>query len=83
MLHDKTDGGAMNAAAETMIELLGLTDRKRRRFFVMEGATGHKIRACFFQRHIPLNHIHDVETVEQILNEAFWNQVNSAPARNK
>jgi len=72
----------MHTATEAMVELLGLADRKRRGFFVVKGAAGHKIGTCLFKRHVPLDHIHDVEAVEQILNEAFWNHVNSAPAHN-
>ena len=46
----------------------------------MERAAGHVIGTCFFQRDVTLDHIHDVEAVEQILNEAFWNHPGSAPA---
>jgi len=63
----------MCAATEAMIELLALADRKRRRFFVMKGTAGHVIGASLFQRNVTLDHVHDVEAIEQILNEAFWN----------
>ncbi len=36
VFHDETDGCAMRTATETVIELLGLTDREGRGFFVME-----------------------------------------------
>ena len=82
MLHDKTDGSAMSATTKAMIELLGLANCKRRGFFVVERTAGNIIGACLFQWDVSFNHIHDVEAVEQILNETFWNHVNSAPARN-
>ena len=35
--------------------------------------------ACFFKRNVTLNDIHNVETVEQIMNEVFWNQFLAPP----
>ena len=73
VLHHKPDRRTMRPAAETMIELLGLTDGKRGRFFAVEWTTSDKIRSCFFERHIALDHVHDIETIEQVLYETFWN----------
>jgi hypothetical protein len=28
-----------------------------------------------------LDHVHDVETIEQVLNETFWNQVSTLLSR--
>jgi hypothetical protein len=63
----------MRAAAEAVIELFGLADGERRGFFVMEGTAGDEVGAGLFEREITLDHIHNVEAIEQILNEAFWN----------
>ena len=38
ILHQKTNSGAVCATAEAMIKLLGGTDRKAGRFFIMKGA---------------------------------------------
>ena len=73
MLHDEADSGAMRATTETVIKLLALADGKGRGFFVVKRAAGNKISAGFFERHIALDDIHDVEAIEQILNETFWN----------
>jgi len=74
LLHDKANRRAMHPAAKAMIKLLGLTDGKGRGFFVMERATGDIIRTRFFKGHIALNQIHNIQTIQQILNETFWNQ---------
>ena len=39
----------------------------------MEGTAGDEVGTGFFERHIALDHVHDVEAIEQILNETFWN----------
>ena len=41
--HEKTDGGAMGATAETVVELLIGADGKGGRLLVVEGATGLKV----------------------------------------
>ena len=77
VFHDEADRRAMCATTEAMIELLGLADRKRGGFFVVEWTAGDKIRAGLLERHVALDHIHDIETIEQVLNETFWNQVST------
>jgi hypothetical protein len=44
----------------------------------VERAAGDVICASLFERHITLDHIHDIETVKQILNEVFWNHASTA-----
>jgi hypothetical protein len=39
---------------------------------------GDEIRTGFFERHIALDHVHDIETIKQILNEIFWNHASTA-----
>ena len=82
ILHDETDGRAMRAEAEAMVELFALTDRKGRRFFVMEGTAGGVVGTRFFEWHVTLHHIDDIEAIEQILNETFWNQTRP-PSRSR
>src|SRR5450759_2181431 len=78
MLHDKAYCCAMHTTTEAMVKLLGLTDGKRGRFFVMKRAASNVICTGFFKGHIALNDVHDVETIKQILNETFWNHASSA-----
>ena len=73
MFHDKADGRAMRAAAEAVIELFGLADGERRGFFSVERTAGDVIGTGLFERQVALDDIHDVEAIEQILNETFWN----------
>jgi len=47
MLHDETDCRAMRAAAEAMVELLGLADGKRGGFFVWNGQQATKFAPAF------------------------------------
>lgn len=65
----EADGGAMGAAAETVIELLGRADGEARGLFAMERTQPHEIGAALFQLDVAPNHIDDVDTVEQIGNE--------------
>ena len=73
ILHQKTDGVAVRAAAETVIELLRRADRERRRFLVMEGAAGAVIRARFFKREVPLDEVNNVDAIEQIAFKGIRN----------
>ena len=79
MFHHKTNSRAMRAATETMVKLLGLTDRKGGGFFVVEWAAGGEIRTGLFERHIALDHVYNIETIKQILNEIFWNHASTPP----
>ena len=40
----------------------------------MKRTTGYIIRTGLLERYITLNHVHNIEAIEQILNKAFWNQ---------
>lgn len=39
----------------------------------MERTAGNEVGTCFFERQIALDHVNNVETIEQVLNETFWN----------
>ena len=54
----------MGPAAETVIELLVGADREGRRFFVVERAAGLVIFAALFERHVLVDHVHDVDARE-------------------
>src|SRR3989338_10296820 len=78
MLHDKANGRAMCAAAEAMIKLLGLTDGKGRGFFVVERAAGDVVGASLLERHMALDHVHDIDAVQQVLDKTFRNHARTA-----
>ena len=69
----------MRAATKTMIKLLGGAYGKARRFFIMKRATRRVISTSFFKRHTFVDDIDDIDTVEQILNEAIWNHIKFSP----
>ena len=71
VLHDETDGAAVGAAAEAMVELLGRADRKRGRLFRMERAAGRVVGAGLLQRDIALHHVDDVDAGQQFLDEGL------------
>ena len=72
ILHQERDRGAVRAAAEAVIELLGWTDGEARRLFAMERAQTHQIGAALLQLHIIAHHVDDVDAVQQVLNEGLW-----------
>jgi hypothetical protein len=47
----------------------------------VERAAGHVVRARFFERHVALDHIHDIEAVQQILNERLRNHKLAQPLK--
>ncbi|MPM55420.1 hypothetical protein SDC9_102217 [bioreactor metagenome] len=71
VFHDETDGGAVGAAAEAVVELLARADRERRRLFVVEGAAGGVIGARLLQRYVAVDQVDDVDPGQQILDEVF------------
>ena len=73
IFHQKPDGGAVRAAAEAVIELLGRTDRERRRLLGMEGAAGGVVSARFFQGHVAVDDRNDVDPGQQRLNKIVRN----------
>ncbi len=80
MLHQETDGRAVRAAAEAVIELLGRADGKRRAFLVMKRAQPHEIRAAFLQLDKTSHHVDDIDAVQQVLEKSMWNH-KSGPGR--
>ena len=60
----------MRTATKAVIELLGRTDRERRRFLAVKRTQAAEIGAGFFQLHRAPDDIHHVHAVEQILLEA-------------
>jgi len=55
-----------------------LANSKRRGFFVVKRTASNKISTGFFQRHIALYNVYDIQTIKQVLNEIFWNQASTA-----
>ena len=72
-LHQEADGAAVRATAKTVVKLFGLTDGKRRGFFVMEWATGLKVPARLGQRHPCIDQFDDVGTGKQFVDKLSWN----------
>lgn len=62
----------MRAAPKTVIKLLGWTNRKAGRFFIMKWAQAHQICAAFFELHKFANHINNVDACQQILDKGLW-----------
>ena len=73
ILHDKTDGRAVCAAAEAVVKLFAGAHRKRRRFFFVKGAAGHIICAAFFQRYVLVDDVDDIDFGQQLVYEIGWN----------
>ena len=69
IIHEKANGAAMHAAAKAMEKLLVLADGERGGFFLVEGAIGLVVLAGLFERHARVDHVHDVDSRQQIVNE--------------
>ena len=74
VLHQKTDGITVFAAAEAMEKLLARADRKRRRFLAVKRAQTHVIRPTFFQLYIAADHFNHIGARYQLLNERLGNR---------
>ncbi len=71
ILHDKADGVAVGATAETVIELLLLADGKRGAFFVMKRAASLVVLTGFFQPHSRVDQLDYVCACEQIVDKGL------------
>jgi hypothetical protein len=73
VLHQEADGGAVRAAAETVIKLLGRAHRERRRLLGVERTAGGVIGPGPLQLHRRLDNVDDVDAGEQVLDEGLRN----------
>lgn len=72
----------MRTTTKAMIKLLGRTNRKTGRFFVMEGTQTHEVCAPLFKLDILTHHIDNIDAGQQVLNKSLRNQLN-APSKSK
>ncbi len=73
VLHQEADRGAVRAAAEAVVELLGLAHRERGCLLAVEGAAGDVVGPGLLERHVPVDHVDDVDAGEQGLDEVGRN----------
>ena len=69
VLHEETDGVAVGAAAEAVIELLGRADREGGRLLAVEGAQPHEIGAGLLELHVAADDFHHVGARDEFLDE--------------
>lgn len=69
VIHQETNRGAMCAAAEAMIELLGRRHSERGRALVMERAACRVFLALTLERHATAHHLDDVGACEQFVDK--------------
>ncbi len=72
MIHEKSDRGAVHAAAEAVIELLVGHDVERRRLLAVKRAAGFEFLAGFFERHAAADQLDDVGAGDQLVDEVLW-----------
>src|SRR5262249_18821256 len=75
VLDHEADRGSMRSAAEAVIELLGLAHGEGRRLFAVERTAGDVVGARALERHVALDHVDDVDAIEQFLNEGLRYQI--------
>ena len=73
MLHQKTDGIAVFAAAKAVKKLFAGADGEGRRFFTMKWAQAHEIGAAFFELHVAAHDVDHVDARKQLLDERLRN----------
>jgi len=78
VFHQELDGGAMRAATEAMVELLGRTDGERRRFFVVKRAQAKQVGPALAQLHVAPDDVDNIDAGEQILEKRLWDHMQSA-----
>ena len=71
VVHQEAEGIAAGAAAEAVVELLLGVHREGRRLLVVEGAAGAVVLAGLLQLHPAVDHVDDVDPLEQVVQEVL------------
>jgi hypothetical protein len=79
--HQKRKNVAARAASETMKNLAGRTDRKGRRFFLMERAETFQVLAGTGQTHVMPYHLDDIDSIPDLVDHIFRNQTSAHGSR--
>ena len=74
VVHQKTDGVAVLAAAEAVVELLGGANAERRRLLPVKGAQPHEVGPAFLELHVASHDIDHVDAGQQLLDERLGNR---------
>jgi hypothetical protein len=69
MIHQKTDGVAVFAAAKTMEKLLGGADAEAGGFLTVEGAQAHEVGAPLLELDIAPHDVHHIGARQKFLYE--------------
>ena len=71
IVHQKADGAAIHTAAEAVIELFIGRDRERGSLLAMKRAVGFVIGSGFFQWHIAIYQVDNVDSIQKLINEVL------------
>ena len=77
VFHDETDGRAVRAAAEAVVELFARADGERRGLFFVERAAGHVVGAAFLQRHALVDDVDNIGFGQQLVDEFAGNHASA------
>ena len=69
VFHQEADSGAVRAAAEAVVELLGFTHGERRCLFIMKRAARGVLAAFLLQGYAGVDDFNDVRASNQIIDE--------------
>ena len=58
--------------SEAIEDFFSRTDGKRRRFFLVEGTTGHPVCALLLELHVVLHDPHYVSLALEVVEECLW-----------
>ncbi len=73
VFHQEADRVAAGAAAEAVVELLVGVDAEGGAFLVVEGAERGVVLARFAQVHAGIDHVDDIDALEQVIDELLRN----------
>src|SRR5690606_4916758 len=79
----EADRRAVRAAAEAVIELLLRADRERWRLLVVKGTAGVILAPDLLQRHARIDHLDDVEAVDEVVDEGLGDAGHCVPGRSE
>ena len=72
--HQEANGGAVRPATKAVVEAFPRADGEGGRLFIVKRAASLELAACFLELHAAANHLNDICSCDQIINEILRNK---------